>query len=103
MAPEVFRHEVYNEKVDVYSFSLIVYWMLTGCRPFGDIISAIEAARLASLGKRSPNAMAISNLSMRSLMQRAWSLDADERPDFDEILAEVKTQASKSGSSCSIQ
>lgn len=25
MAPEVFRHEPYNSRVDVYSFSMIVY------------------------------------------------------------------------------
>ena len=35
MAPEVCRHEAYNESVDIYSMSMIVYEMTTGCAPFG--------------------------------------------------------------------
>ena len=34
MAPEVFRHEEYDESVDVYSFSMIFYYMLRGQPPF---------------------------------------------------------------------
>lgn len=34
MPPEVFENESYDYKVDVYSFSLIAYELLTGNRPF---------------------------------------------------------------------
>ena len=33
MAPEVFRHEEYSEKVDVYSFAMVTYNMLHGAAP----------------------------------------------------------------------
>ncbi|CAN0322663.1 unnamed protein product, partial [Discosporangium mesarthrocarpum] len=34
MAPEIANHKVYNEKGDVYSFSLILWEMLAGTKPF---------------------------------------------------------------------
>jgi len=47
MAPEVFRHESYNEKVDVYAFSMILYELLEGIPPFLDL-DPVEAARTAA-------------------------------------------------------
>lgn len=37
MAPEVAQHHEYNEKADVYSFSLILWEMLTGTKPFAKL------------------------------------------------------------------
>ena len=34
MAPEMARHEHYNEKVDIYAFGLIMYFMSSGRMPF---------------------------------------------------------------------
>ena len=34
MAPEVFRHEPYNNKVDVYSFGMILYQLIEGVVPY---------------------------------------------------------------------
>ncbi|CAE7031628.1 STY13, partial [Symbiodinium sp. KB8] len=34
MAPEVVRHEPYTDRVDIFSFSLIVYLLFTGNTPF---------------------------------------------------------------------
>jgi serine/threonine protein kinase len=36
MAPEVFRHEPYNTKVDVYSYAMILYYLFEGVPPFFD-------------------------------------------------------------------
>ena len=47
MAPEVFRHDSYNAKVDVYSLSMVMYEMLSGRRPFKRI-DARDAARVAA-------------------------------------------------------
>jgi serine/threonine protein kinase len=33
MAPEVFLHEEYTETLDVYSYSMIFYYMLRGTAP----------------------------------------------------------------------
>ena len=52
MAPEVFRHEQYNNKVDVYSFAMICYQLFEGVPPFWTL-DPVEAARAASMdGKR---------------------------------------------------
>ncbi|CAE7528486.1 STY13, partial [Symbiodinium pilosum] len=37
MAPEVVRYEEYNEKVDLYSYGLIMYYLSSGKRPFHHI------------------------------------------------------------------
>lgn len=34
MAPEVFRHEPYNEKVDTYSFAMLMYFLTAGHAPW---------------------------------------------------------------------
>ena len=49
MAPEVFRHETYNEKVDVYAFAMIFYELLEGIPPFIDH-DPVTAARQAAIG-----------------------------------------------------
>lgn len=48
MAPEVFRHEPYNYKVDVYSFSMIAYQLFEHMPPFAgmDPVAAAKAAAL---------------------------------------------------------
>ena len=52
MAPEVFRHEIYNEKVDVYAFAMIFYELLEGIPPFIDH-DPISAATKAAIGHSS--------------------------------------------------
>jgi len=34
MAPEVVEKKFYNEKCDVWSLGIILYYLLTGSRPF---------------------------------------------------------------------
>eukprot|EP00798_Chlamydomonas_sp_ICE-L_P006021 gene6021-5329_t len=53
MAPEVFRHEQYNNKVDVYSFAMIYYQLLEGILPFYTM-EPVEAARAAALDNLRP-------------------------------------------------
>lgn len=47
MAPEVFRHEPYNSKVDVYAFSMICFQLFEGMPPFW-MLDPVDAARKAS-------------------------------------------------------
>lgn len=53
MAPEVFLHEPYNAKVDVYSFAMICFQLFEGCLPF-EGTDAVQAARDAALHRRRP-------------------------------------------------
>ena len=42
MAPEVVCHQSYNEKVDIYAFALILYFMSSGREPFHELGSDPE-------------------------------------------------------------
>jgi serine/threonine protein kinase len=54
MAPEVFRHEPYNNKADVYAFAMIAYELFEGHKPFGSI-HPVEAARSAAVSGARPS------------------------------------------------
>lgn len=58
MAPEVFRHEPYNSRVDVYSYSMIVYQLLEYRPPFADM-DPVDAARAAAIDHVRPNFIAL--------------------------------------------
>lgn len=47
MAPEVFRHELYNHKVDQYAFAMICYQLFQGLPPFYTL-DPVQAARAAA-------------------------------------------------------
>jgi serine/threonine protein kinase len=47
MAPEVFRHELYNHKVDQYAFAMICYQLFQGLPPFYSL-DPVQAARAAA-------------------------------------------------------
>lgn len=47
MAPEVFRHELYNHKVDQYAFAMICYQLFQGVPPFHSL-DPVQAARAAA-------------------------------------------------------
>lgn len=52
MAGEIFRHEPYNAKADVYSFAMVLYEMLAGERPFARLDPIVAAMRAATDGLR---------------------------------------------------
>ena len=51
MAPEVFRHAKYNEKVDQYSFAIVVWEMLEGTM-YLPYLKAIDVAYSSEAGHR---------------------------------------------------
>lgn len=44
MAPEVYEHAMYDNKVDIFSFAMILFEMFEGHSPF-DTVDPAEAAR----------------------------------------------------------
>ena len=98
MAPEVFRHEPYNAKVDVYSFGIILFELLDGGVPFTKKVHPLDAARRAALlharpgwgmgatsrGLRRP-ARPPPPSALRRLVEDCWRPDPAARPDFGEV------------------
>lgn len=91
MAPEVFKHKPYNAKVDVYSFSMVLYQMLFKSKPLAQY-DALRAAKLASLHNIRPQLPSLDDKNMSSehvdayrllvkLLQRCWAPKAADRCD----------------------
>lgn len=81
MAPEVFRHEEYDESVDVYSFSMILFYMLRGMPPFLHL-GGVDAAVAAAIRQERPPIPRAWDEKITHLLQAAWSENPASRPSF---------------------
>lgn len=85
MAPEVYsHHKHYNEKVDVYSFALLVYFIFTSQLPFHHISEPLEVAKRALLGER-PCIARIRHSVAKRTIEDAWHAKAKHRPTMQEL------------------
>jgi serine/threonine protein kinase len=95
MAPEVALTTPYNERVDIYSFGLVLYEMLTGVAPYGGISKDEFYTRVIEGGERPPTDMDDYGRRIRAdtqilqLIERCWSANPQFRPDAEDILAVV--------------
>ena len=88
MAPEVARHEDYTERVDVYSFSLVLYYMRCGSPPWPRL-GGIAAAKAAALELSRPPVPRFWDVRLASLIKDAWAADASARPSFQQVLSRL--------------
>jgi len=92
MAPEVVRYENYTDRIDIYAFSLIMYFILTGKQPFEDLHDP-ELILKAYLRGREPRPRAGLHhvpQDARQLMQDAWAVQASARPSATECLGRLE-------------
>lgn len=85
MAPEFIQGEEYNEKVDVYSFGLILWEMLTNSVPFQGLESAQVIYTVVVQQSRPPIPENTPPYLSKLIMQ-CWSPDPNERPSFEKIV-----------------
>ncbi|KAK9810142.1 hypothetical protein WJX72_005510 [[Myrmecia] bisecta] len=96
MAPEVFRHEPYNFKVDVYSFSMIAYQLFEHKPPFAGM-DPVDAARQAALHDKRPELYKLADKKkpwpvLRQMVEACWHPDPEQRPSFPEVVAILDQQ-----------
>ncbi|CAE7614190.1 unnamed protein product, partial [Symbiodinium natans] len=73
MAPEVVRHQQYNEKADIYAFALILYFMSSGRHPFHEISKDPEMVlKQIAQGKEPRPNTAECHALLRPLMDESW-------------------------------
>jgi len=87
MAPEVIRHEKYSSKADTYSFSIVVWQLLTREEPF-KFSGQVEAAALVALEQSRPPFPSGTPKQIEDIICRGWSENPDERPSFEELCTE---------------
>lgn len=93
MAPEVLSGHSYNEKVDVYSFAIVLYEVLCRWIPFeGSGLEPVSIA-VAVLGGRRPDMRYVPlgcPAPLSRVMVSCWAHSASKRPTFDVILDMLK-------------
>jgi serine/threonine protein kinase len=88
IAPEVFRQDQYGEKSDIYSFSIVLWELLTRSSPYDEKMSADEIREFVLAGGR-PTIPASCPPRLRALIQSCWDNDGDVRPPFQTIVEEL--------------
>ncbi|KAK8837972.1 Receptor-interacting serine/threonine-protein kinase 1 [Tritrichomonas musculus] len=91
IAPEVLKDLKYSKSSDVYSFSIIVYEMFNLKKPYSFIESKKEFITYVVNEKYKPIIYNSCPECYKNLLQRCWSQDPEDRPSFEQILFELKT------------
>ena len=86
MAPEVAKMEKsYGLPADVYSFSILLWQIVTKRTPYGQISSPTEFAAKVVKGNLRPNLAHVESESIRNILENGWSADPGARPTFSHM------------------
>jgi len=100
MAPEVTLRRPYTEKVDVYSFGVLLWQMAKDKVPFQDIKKGDLEERVAIGGER-PKLDRSWSIGFCQLLEACWHANPERRPSFSEILRILDDLLTENGSSSS--
>lgn len=84
MAPEMMQNRSYTHKVDVYSFGIVLWELVTGNVPFQNM-TAVQAASAVVRGVR-PIIPPECPDSLAKIMTSCWDVNPDVRPAFSDVL-----------------
>lgn len=88
MAPEIIRNEPCSEKVDIWSYGVVLWEMLTSDTPYKNVDSSaiIWGVGNDSLHLPIPKDTPI---GLKLLMQQCWGLEPKNRPSFRNIISHL--------------
>lgn len=101
MAPEVIRHSRYDHRVDLYSFAIVLWEMLSVKLPYGDLSPIAAAAAVVVENLRPPLADAPDDTpaELMALMVQCWDVAPAVRPEFEAVAASVAALRAQAASS----
>ncbi|EAX89180.1 TKL family protein kinase [Trichomonas vaginalis G3] len=85
MAPEFMKAEKYDEKIDVYSYGILLWELVTKQSPFEGLIPP-QIVCTVSMFNRRPDIPPDTNPLLKHLIENCWDRDPKERPPFADIL-----------------
>lgn len=94
MAPELLsgKSNMVTEKIDVYSFGIVMWELLTGDEPYADMHCASIIGGIVNNTLR-PQIPTWCDPEWKSLMESCWSSEPAERPSFSEISQRLRNMA----------
>ncbi|KAJ4827780.1 hypothetical protein Tsubulata_021254 [Turnera subulata] len=94
MAPELLsgKNHMVTEKIDVYSFGIVMWELLTGEEPYADMHCASIIGGIVNNSLR-PKIPTWCDPEWKSLMESCWASDPAERPSFSEISRKLRSMA----------
>jgi len=95
MSPEVAQRRPYNERVDQYSFALVVWQMATGQTPFKGFTKDQLLQEVVAEGRRPPLDSKQISPDLAKLLARCWHASPSRRPAFSEVVAEMARMLDK--------
>ncbi|XP_028406855.1 leucine-rich repeat serine/threonine-protein kinase 1-like [Dendronephthya gigantea] len=88
-APEVRTGSTYNEKVDIFSFAMLIYEILSGLRPFHECRCSAQIKKALRRGERpslQQNYLDSEIPELETLMTKCWKESAVARPSAEAVL-----------------
>jgi len=91
MAPEVMKGESITVKVDVYSFGIIMWEVLTGQEAFSNFDNFDDFYKAVVIKHHRPPIPDDVTPELRLLLEDCWAPEPTKRPDFTEIVERLET------------
>lgn len=90
MAPEFMKAEKYDEKIDVYSYGILLWELLAKQSPFEGLIPP-QIVCTVSMFNRRPDIPSDAPPILKHLIENCWDRDPKERPPFSDIIKFLST------------